>query len=793
MANKSLFIDGQVFQSAAWDRGMGKYSISLLKYLTSNKSSEYKDLFIIFTKNLSLPKEAEKQIKQASANAKFIYADLKVPDDPSQFDVSKMRDDNRSTIDEVITKFSPADNQVNFLILSLFIDQVCSTFPSQGKKILLFYDLIPLQFTERYSSLSSYPNYLARFTTILEADIILTISQTVADDVALYLGVDESNIYNIDGAPIERLGLTSVKPKFQVPKNYVLMPSGDDLRKNNLRAVQGFETYRRISNDSDIYLLITSTFTEDTKRTLNIYSDHLIFTENVSEAELYWLYKNSNTLLFVSEYEGLGLPILEAAEVDKPIVCSNLSVFNEISSTAFYYADQLDSYSISSALAEAINKKDLKSKLKEYPKILQRYTWDNTARKTLQAIDNHVEAIHISNKKKIAVFTPKPSTYSAIGKLVMQLHPAMSKYFDIDYYIESGKSNQPFKRPDYLEYISNVYNAEDFDKNTYRKYDAVLYNIGNSEFHLETIKDALYLPGYAIIHDILMTDVFEGPLKGYNYISSERLKAEALLDKKMNNKKSRYISSIVNNQIGLITHSKYTQEVIKDLLLEKDSTPIIRANLPTSTPKQTIRRLNESSLTIGLAGIIHPAKGLSIIEAIAESEKFFGCKIHIFGLSLVTEEDIQKLKAYPNVTVDTNITDFEFQSMLSQLDILVNFRTQYKGETSLATIEAMRFGVIPIVKKVGWYEELPDSAVLKVSNKDELILGLDKLLKDKSKVKQMKTAAKELIEKDFSYENYAQQLYKLLNEEVNKSKTVEISHAIKNNSSLTNIKKLIQD
>ena len=263
----------------------------------------------------------------------------------------------------ISTYSSDPANEISFLILSLFIDQVCSAFPSAGKKILLFYDLIPLQYSERYGRLTSYHNYLARFKTIFEADLILTISETVADDVALNLGISKTKIVNIDGAPIDRSSKDAKKPGIALNSKFLLMPSGNDIRKNNTRAVQGFEIYRKKNQLSDLKLILTSTFDTHTQHTLESYSDNVIFTGNVSEEELTWLYANAEALLFVPEYEGLGLPILEAAEVNKPIVCSNLTLFNEISLNAFYYADPFDPLDIAEALNKAIAHENFEEKL----------------------------------------------------------------------------------------------------------------------------------------------------------------------------------------------------------------------------------------------------------------------------------------------------------------------------------------------------------------------------------------------------------------------------------------------
>ncbi len=287
----------------------------------------------------------------------------------------------------------------------------------------------------------------------------------------------------------------------------------------------------------------------------------------------------------------------------------------------------------------------------------------------------------------------------------------MQEYFDIHYDRESGLSQQNFPRPDYLSHIANVYDATEFNDEKYTQYDAVVYNIGNSEFHLETIKNALFLPGYAIFHDTQLTNVFEEVLVPHRYISKDRAQAEHQLDVLMNNQKSSYITSIANRQRGIIVHSEYGKNVVGQLLI--DTIPVHKLNLPTAVPKIRPHRLNPQEICIGMAGIIHAAKGLDVIEAIAQSDTFLRCRIHIFGLSLVSKEVLEQLEAYPNVSIDTNLTDFEFQAMLRDIDILINFRKEYRGEASAATIDAMRYGAVPVVEMLVGISNSPQGASLR--------------------------------------------------------------------------------
>jgi len=749
-----LVFDGQVFQSDAWDRGMGKYSLSLLGSISSGSGRE---VHIIFTKRLPLDEKVRKAIAHAVPSAKLHHLDLQVPDSrfPDKADIQSMGEKNGILLDNFLGKYFE-DLKIDFVILSLFIDRVCSVFPSNARKVLLFYDLIPLQYYERYGKFASYKNYLGRFKTILEADLIWTISQTVADDLVTYVGIDKRKLCNINGAPIKREHQQPVKPTgFEVPKKYLIMPSGDDIRKNNRRAVQGFEEYRRSFQDEEIYLIVTSFFNDRAKAELLQYSPNVIFSGNIPEGELKWLYANSIALLFMPEYEGLGLPILEAVEEGKPVVCSNLTVFNEMSINAFYYADQFDPVSIAASIQSCITGIAWKQKVEQYPGILSRYTWQLTAKTALDFLASNPMKREDLNKPRLAVFTPNPSGYSAIGKVVLLLHPQLSEVFDVDYYVENGKTKHGFSRPSYLPYVANVRSASQFTSKMYREYDAVLYHMGNSEYHLETMKNALYLPGFMIVHDTHLEGLY-GVLREYGYMHETRVEAEKKLDELINNEFTSRLTSVLNAQRGIIVHSSFAETAVQKSLI--NAVPVLKANLPTATPELRRQKISKT-FSIGFAGIIHEVKGLRIIEDIANSGDFANARIYIFGVPMVSEATLNRLKSYPNVVLKENVTDFEFQNTMGDLDVLVNYRNEYRGETSLSSIEALRMGVVPLVRNIGWYSELSDEVAIKVDSAEQLIKELKDLKDNPEKLERMSHAATRLMMQEFNYREYARKIY----------------------------------
>jgi glycosyltransferase involved in cell wall biosynthesis len=749
-----LVIDGQIFQTNSWHRGMGKYSLSLIQALYKQKFiQQYVSVTILFNKNIGIEKKVMETLTFFFAQAKFLYVDLGVPAGVS---VKNLQPLNKTSLVKAIDK-AGIQRDFDYLILSLFLGETCAVFPDSSRKLLLFYDLIPFLYPNRYKSRLNYSDYLKHFKTVFEADIIFTISQTVADDIKVYLGINEDKLCNIDGASIDRSTLSERKPEIKQLEKFILMASGDELRKNNHRAILGFEEFN-ISHGNTYKIVMTSQYSEHTKEELSQLSKNIIFTGNIPEDELQWLYKNATLLLFASEYEGLGLPVLEGISTDQKIACSDIPVFKEISNDAFYYFDHFNPSSIAQTIEFALFDKDWNKKKDQYKAILEKYSWGNTAQRFVNGLQTlKIENRHTS-KPKIAILTPHPAGFSAIGKVVAESHDSFARYFEVDYYFDYAKSQMI--RPDYLSEVACCYEAADFNVEKYSKYDAVIYHIGNSDYHLESIKNALYLPGYIILHDTFLEGVF-GVLEREQYISNKRFELEKQLDKISSIKTSNFLTSIINNQLGIFTHSHYATNAVNELL--ENSVPVKKLNLPVSTPV-LYHNENKSFFQIGLAGILYDAKGLAIIEEIASSEKFKDCIINIFGFTFVKPEVVEQFKKWSNINIIPNPSDFEFQTKLSKLDVLINYRIEYNGETSLTTLEAMRYGVTVIVRDIGWYSELPDNSVIKTSSEKEVIEKLLQLYQNKNILHNISVNAKTLTKSDFSHDKYVEAIVEMINE-----------------------------
>ncbi|HET9174018.1 MAG TPA: glycosyltransferase [Candidatus Saccharimonadales bacterium] len=791
---RMLFVDAQVFQTDAWERGIGKYSYNFLKSLVEQDVFFYDRICLIFNTKKELSSKRRESL-ESLYDFEMLFLDLLVPENLEVNDNRSFEITNQQILEQAVANRCDTKMSADFLQLALFTYEAYPAFPDTTNNILLWYDLIPYLFIERYGKSPLFESYLNGYRQIFKANIILTISKQAADDLEVHLGISRDKLVPIHGAPIDRK--KPIGKKFINDKKYILMPSGDELRKNNSMAVRGFQEYCKRNNNEKYELIITSHFTSETQKELfNIEGPGKVtFAGNVSEGQLAGLYEQAECVLFVSEYEGLGLPVLEAVQFNKPCVCSSIGIFLEISPAAFYFVDEHDPRSIAAGINDAVTGKQWSRKLAEYKTISNKYSWSATAKRALNALHYLTPATRNNKEKKtIAVLCPSPTGYSAIGKVVMQLHPYLTEHFKVDYFVEEATSGFVAQsiRGNYLAKIANVYSATEFTVQHYKKYHAVIYHFGNSEFHAETIKSAMYLPGVAIVHDTHLSGLFSWVLREKGYVSADRIIAEDYLNQINASQKTSYLTSLANSQRAIITHSKYAENALSDIV---DSTPIVRANLPVAAANYNVVK-NKDSVKIGLAGILAPVKNIALLEKMASSKDFANCEFYMFGFSLLSNEEVLRLSQYKNIKLKTDLSDFEFQSMLSQLDILINYRTEYHGETSLTVLEALRYGVLPIVRNVGWYSELPKDVAEKVDHEKELFAVLKRLIKDKDELRGNAKKRIRYIERTHSYDQYAAALSHTINQlfidkKLRSLQNEKIVAAIKRNASKDQIAELI--
>ena len=187
--------------------------------------------------------------------------------------------------------------------------------------------------------------YLIWFT-LKSSDAVITISETIKSEI---LSLEDHASINVIGCGIDNTTPTFSKDSDLWSRfskiNFLLSVGHLENRKNYKRLILSFSRLLKLLPDK--HLVIIGNDNGDKKKrtalidTLNL-KENVILLENISDQELNTIYHLSKGVIFPSLYEGFGIPILETMIHKKPLILSNINVFQEITEGNAFFFDPFD-------------------------------------------------------------------------------------------------------------------------------------------------------------------------------------------------------------------------------------------------------------------------------------------------------------------------------------------------------------------------------------------------------------------------------------------------------------------
>jgi glycosyltransferase involved in cell wall biosynthesis len=115
--------------------------------------------------------------------------------------------------------------------------------------------------------------------------------------------------------------------------------------------------------------------------------EQMAFVGSVSDEQLARLYRGAVGLVFVSFYEGFGLPIIEAMACGAPVLTSTVTATPEVAGDAAILVDPYDVEAIAHEMKRLADDSSLRRELRE--RGLERallFSWEKTADKVRAAL-----------------------------------------------------------------------------------------------------------------------------------------------------------------------------------------------------------------------------------------------------------------------------------------------------------------------------------------------------------------------------------------------------------------------
>ncbi|HMT28487.1 MAG TPA: glycosyltransferase family 1 protein [Bacteroidia bacterium] len=233
-----------------------------------------------------------------------------------------------------------------------------------------------------------YQHYFPKFAR--KAKRLATVSEFSKDDIVNCYRIDPSKIdvvyngVNEMYAPVDDVIKDRVRLKFTNGCPYFIFVGMLHKRKNIANLLRAYDEFRK-SENSDIKLLIVGHrkwWSDDMENAYNgmQYKNDVVFVGRQPIQDLIQLVASADVMLYVSTFEGFGVPIIEAMRCEVPVITSNVTAMAEVSGDAALLVDPFSITSISSAMIRVHRDGELRNTLiakgKERSRI---FSWDKSA------------------------------------------------------------------------------------------------------------------------------------------------------------------------------------------------------------------------------------------------------------------------------------------------------------------------------------------------------------------------------------------------------------------------------
>lgn len=219
--------------------------------------------------------------------------------------------------------------------------------PSDVMKVVTMHDLVAWRFPHYFKKIDARIHQRKQRHACRVADVVVAISEQTKRDLIDIMHVPEEKIRviyqscdDIFWYPIEQYDLDQTRKKYDLPDNYLICVGTVEERKNQLSVVRAMKQV-----PDDVKLVIVGRLRGsygssvlDEIKNLGL-SNRVIVIDDADFDDFPYLYALSRGAVYMSLFEGFGIPIVEALCCGVPVLTSNCSSMPEAGGDAAIYAD----------------------------------------------------------------------------------------------------------------------------------------------------------------------------------------------------------------------------------------------------------------------------------------------------------------------------------------------------------------------------------------------------------------------------------------------------------------------
>lgn len=229
----------------------------------------------------------------------------------------------------------------------------------------------------------------------IKADVITTPSLSTKNDLIKFYNIPENKItvtyLGVNKDIFQPLSKEIVKKhlkKYFSFEKYILTVATSIKRKNVPFLMDVLKTLKEKGIEEKLVIIVGTSYLKDSILKLAVerkLENEIFCLTEIQPDEMPFFYSGAELFVFLSLYEGFGLPVLEAMACGCPVITSNVSSLPEIVGEA---GITVSPYSIEQSYTTILNtlsNENLKSDMRRKGIIqASKFSWENCARETLE-------------------------------------------------------------------------------------------------------------------------------------------------------------------------------------------------------------------------------------------------------------------------------------------------------------------------------------------------------------------------------------------------------------------------
>lgn len=232
--------------------------------------------------------------------------------------------------------------------------------------VINLYDIMPVVFRDTYNDKERRIFSRTIHSVKQHQAHVIVNSEDTKHSLVCFFAIEPSKIHvvplgaDLPSAPTSE-GVTLPN------RDYLLyVASSAQRRKNIAGAIQGFTQFLKASGESADLVIVgpgTESFQKYGEHELAGLNGQVHCLGSVDEGTLAQLYRSAKVGLYLSLYEGFGLPVLEYMHQGVPVICSDRTSLPEVAGDAAFLVNPLEPSNISAAITSVWTNQTLREQL----------------------------------------------------------------------------------------------------------------------------------------------------------------------------------------------------------------------------------------------------------------------------------------------------------------------------------------------------------------------------------------------------------------------------------------------